>query len=48
MFISKKEMLERICNIETGVDFNGAMLEDIMKRLKKVEKAIKPSKKEKK
>ena len=48
MFISKKEMLERICDIETDIDINGAMLEDMMKRLKKVEKAIKPAKKEQK
>lgn len=48
MFISKKEMLERICDLETDIDVNSAMIEDMMKRLKKVEKAIKPAKKEKK
>lgn len=48
MFISKKEMLERICDLETNIDVNSAMLEDMMKRLKKLEKAIKPAKKEKK
>ena len=41
-------MLERICDLETDIDINRAMLEDMLKRLKKVEKAIKPTKKEKK
>ena len=48
MFISKKEILERICDLETDIDINSTMLEDMMKRIKKVEKAIKPAKKEKK
>ena len=48
MFISKKEMLERICDIETDIDNNSAMLEDMMKRVKKIEKTLKPAKKEKK
>ena len=47
MFISKKEMLERICDLETDIDMNAAMIEDITKRLKKIEKAIKPAKNEK-
>jgi|GEM_PF-4239353 len=48
MFISKKEMLERICDLETDIDINSAMLEDMIKRVKKIEKTLKPAKKEKK
>lgn len=48
MFISKKEILERICDTEAGIDLNNSMIEDLLKRVKKIEKAIKPVKKEKK
>lgn len=48
MFISKKELLERICDLEADTDINYGMLEDILKRVKKIEKSLKPDKKEKK
>lgn len=48
MYISKKEMLERICDLETDTDLNAAILEDILKRVKKIEKALKPEPKTKK
>ena len=47
-FFSKKELLERICDLEADTDINYGMLEDILKRVKKIEKSLKPDKKEKK
>lgn len=48
MFISKKEILERICDLEGDIDLNSSIIEDLLKRVKKIEKTIKPAKKEKK
>lgn len=42
--LRKKEIMERLCNVEIEFDTINVMLEDCLKRLKKLEKTAKTTK----
>lgn len=42
--ISKKELMQRICNLEIDVDAYNEVIDDILDRIKKLEKVKKNAK----